>query len=350
MAPHVGFHELNCQYEGIARDSLSNGRLPERISTKVRLESAGKWSTLTRSSVKLRRRWAAQARQVILPWMSSGAGVGRLEVARFLRRGAAGALVLLFLVAWPAAAQDQSLDPVLLANRDEIASAPDVEVRGFQLYRLPFSFHVRSVDKHPWGLRITFPVSLSSLRIEGVSDLGGFVDKLRIAAIIPGLEVEIPVGSRTLVRPFGEVGFGKSGDVSEVFYGAGLRVQDVADLKRLHLTYGGLIAGRKAPPLIGSDTRYASFEGGADVEAPLGFSVHGGQARGGIYVIGRAFDGLELERVDQPPIVLRGQFEAGLSFSTEPELRIWRIPLQWLAVGYQFGRVSGLRLYLKFPF
>ena len=148
------------------------------------------------------------------PCMSPGAEVRRTEAARFWRRGAAGALVLLFLLAWPAAAQDQGLDPLLLANRDETASATDVEARGFQLYRLPFSFHLRSLDKHSWGLRVTFPVSLSSLRIKGVSDVGGFVEKLRIAAIIPGLEVEIPVGSRTLVRPFGEVGFGKSGDSS----------------------------------------------------------------------------------------------------------------------------------------
>src|SRR5688500_292704 len=110
--------------------------------------------------------------------MSPGADVRRVEAAGFWRRGAAGALVLLFLAAWPAAAQDQGLDPLLLANRDEMASAPDVEARGFQLYRLPFSVHVRSLDKHSWGLRITFPVSLNSLRIEGVSDLGGFVEKL----------------------------------------------------------------------------------------------------------------------------------------------------------------------------
>jgi hypothetical protein len=282
--------------------------------------------------------------------MSPGADVRRVEAARFWRRGAAGALVLLFLAAWPAAAQDQGLDPLLLANRDEMASAPDVEARGFQLYRLPFSVHVRSLDKHPWGVRITFPVSLNSLRIEGVSDLGGFVEKLRIAAIIPGLEVEIPVGTRTLVRPFGEVGFGKSNDSSDVFYGAGVRAQAVADLEKLHLTYGGSIAARKAPALADAAARYASFEAGADGQVPLGFSVRGGQARGGIYVIGRAFDGLELERDDHPPIVLRRQFEAGLSFSTAPELRIWKIPLRWLAAGYQFGRVSGVRIYLMFPF
>jgi hypothetical protein len=281
-------------------------------------------------------------------------GARQVEVRRLWRRGVAGALLLLlllFLAALPAAAQDQGLDPFLLANHEETASATDVEVRGFQLYRLPFSFHVRSLDEHSWGLRVTFPVSLSSLRIKGVSDVGGFVEKLAVAAIIPGLEVEIPVGSRTLVRPFGEVGIGKSSDSSaEVFYGAGLRARTTTDPKDLHVTYGGRISGRKSPEFDGTAARYASFEGGADVQVPLGFSVLGGQARGGLYVIGRAFDGLEIEREDQPTIVLRGQFEAGLSFSTAPDLRIWKIPLRWLAAGYQFGRVSGVRMYLTFPF
>ena len=62
---------------------------------------------------------------------------------------------------------------------------------------------------HRWGLRVTFPLSLTSLQIDGVSNLGGFVRNLRVAAIIPGLEVEIPVGARTLVRPFGEVGIAR---------------------------------------------------------------------------------------------------------------------------------------------
>jgi hypothetical protein len=263
----------------------------------------------------------------------------------------AGVLVLLCLAASPAAAQDQGLDPLLLANRDVIASASDVEARGLQLYRLPFGFRVRNLDEHPWGLRVTFPVSFTSLRITGVSDLGNLVDTLGIASIAPGVEFEIPVGSRTLIRPFGEVGVGKSSDSeAEMFFGAGVRASTFADLKKWHLTYGGAITGRRTPALAGTTDLYASFEGGADAQVPLGFSVRGNRARGGIYVIGRAYHGLELEREHQPIVALRGQFEAGLSFSTAPGLRIWKLPLRWLAAGYQFGRVSGVRIYMTLPF
>lgn len=272
----------------------------------------------------------------------------RAEVRRLCRRGAGGALLLAFIAAVPAAAQDEGLDPILLANRDETQSATNVEAQGFQLYRLPLSFHVRSLDKHPWGLRVTFPLSLSSL---SVNDEGAFVVKLGITAIIPGIEVEIPVGSRTLVRPFGEIGIGKGSDSSvQVFSATGVRVRTTADQKYLHVTAGGRIAARRTPTFNGTATRYASFEGGADAEVPLGFSVRGRQARAGVYMIGRAYDGLELERESQPPIVLQGQIETGLSFSTAPDLRIWKIPLRWLAAGYQFGRVSGIRVYMTFPF
>jgi len=268
-----------------------------------------------------------------------------------LRRAGAGALLLVFTAAWPAAAQDEGLDPILFANREETTSATEVSARGFQLYRLPLSFRLRGLDKHPWGLRITFPVSLSSVKIKGVSDVGGFVDKLGIAAIMPGLEVELPVGERTLVRPFGEVGVGKTSDSgTQTFYRAGVRVRTTADPQKLHVTFGGRVSGRRTPQFSGTADRYASFEGGADAQAPLGFSLRDRQARAGFYVIGRLFGGLELEREDQPPITLRGQVEAGLSFSTAPDLRIWKIPLRWLAVGYQFGRISGVRMYVSFPF
>jgi hypothetical protein len=269
-----------------------------------------------------------------------------------MRRIAAAAF-LSFSVVMPVGAQDQGLDPLLFLNRADMEAAPDVQAQVIQLYRLPFSFHLRDLDAHAWGLKVTFPVSLSSLRIEGVSSIGGFVRKLRIAAIIPGLEVEIPVGDRTLVRPFGEVGIGRgSGHSSaEVMYGAGVRARTIQQLRRLHLTYGGAVAGRKTPALVDAYDEHASFEAGVDAQVPLGFAIRSSPARGGVYVIGRAFDGLELRRDGQAPIVLRGQLEAGASFSTAPDLRIWRIRLPWLAAGYQFGEtVSGLRIYLTFPF
>ena len=264
-----------------------------------------------------------------------------------------GLLLLLLSFVRPVAAQDQGLDALLFVDPTDLDTAADVEAEVIQLYRLPLSFHLRTLDMHPWGLKVTFPVSLTSLQIEGASSLVSFVRKLRIAAIIPGLEVEIPVGSRTMVRPFGEVGVGRgsNGSSAEIMYGAGVRARTSQQLRSLHLTYGGSAAGRKSPALADSYDEYGVFEAGVDAQLPLGFRVRNNPARGGVYVIGRGFHGLELERDVQPPIVIRSQIEIGASFSTAPDLRIWKIPLRWLAGGYQFGdRLSAVRFYLQFPF
>ena len=95
---------------------------------------------------------------------------------------------------------------------------------------------------------------------------------------------------------------------------------------------------------------HSTFEAAVDAQWPLGFSIGDRAARGGVYTIRRAFNGLELEREGRD-IVLTRQWEAGISFATAPELRVWKVRLPWLAAGYQFGKtVSGVRLYVAFPF
>ena len=266
------------------------------------------------------------------------------------------ALLLLPCLSASAATQDQALDPLLFADpMDAEGNAQaDVQAQTLQLFRIPFGFHLRTIEDDGWGLRVTFPVSLSAVRIEGLSELGQLVRKLGVLAIVPGLEFEIPVGERLRLRPFGEVGFGggTDGGDTEVLYGTGVRARvDPPRWRNVRFTLGGSAMYRK---LAASGDRYdghETFEAALDVQVPLGFAVSAKPARGGPYVIMRGFDGLQLRAPSAEPIELGHQVETGVSFSTEPDLRIWRITLPWLAVGYQFGeRLSGVRMYVMFPF
>lgn len=270
--------------------------------------------------------------------------------------GLACTLFLIGGVPGSAAAQDQALEPLLFTDLLDSDGNPqsDIDAQTLQLYRFPFGFHLRTISDDGWGLRVTFPVSLSAVRVEGVSELGRLVRKLALLAVVPGIELEIPVGDRLRLRPFGEVGFGggtEGGDAS-VLYGSGVRARvDPPRLRRVRFTLGGSAFYRK---LAASGDRYdghATFEAALDTQVPLGFSVATRPARGGPYVIMRGFNGLELRQASAAPIELRHQLELGASFSTEPDLRIWRITLPWLAVGYQFGeQLSGVRMYMMFPF
>ena len=120
-------------------------------------------------------------------------------------------------------------------------------------------------------------------------------------------------------------------------------------MKFLNLMIGGAVSRRKARANGADYDAYSGFEVGADAAMPLGFSIGGKTARAGIFTIARGFNGLELRREGYDPIILRHQFEAGLSFSSA--LRILKIRLPWIAAGYQFGpTVSGVRVYATFPF
>ena len=68
--------------------------------------------------------------------------------------------------------------------------------------------------------------------------------KLGIGAIVPGLELQLPVGTRGLMRPFAEAGVGRGtadGSV-EAVHGVGLRARMTQPVKLLNLAEADLDA------------------------------------------------------------------------------------------------------------
>ena len=139
-----------------------------------------------------------------------------------------------------------------------------------------------------WGVRLTFPVSVSAIRITSTSDLDRLVKGLELASIVPGLELEIPIEPRLRLRPFAEVGFGNSTEDSrtEVLYGAGVRARFVQPIRRLHLSLGGAAMHRKPETSRETYNGHSTFEAAVDAQWPLGFSIGEQAARGGVYAIG----------------------------------------------------------------
>jgi hypothetical protein len=75
------------------------------------------------------------------------------------------------------------------------------------------------------------------------------------------------------------------------------------------------------------------------------------RALGGVFGMYRQYFNLDIQRVGQEPIKLEHQYEVGISFSTDPVIRLWKIKLPWIALSYRFGDVfTGVRLYFSFPF
>ena len=75
------------------------------------------------------------------------------------------------------------------------------------------------------------------------------------------------------------------------------------------------------------------------------------QARGGAYLIMRHFSDLDFELITNGPVSIDWNYEAGISFSTDPPLKLWIVKMPWIGVGYRWGdRVKGVRLNFTFPF
>ncbi len=170
---------------------------------------------------------------------------------------------------------------------------------------------------------------------------------------MPGVGFDIPVPDRIRLHPFAEAGIGKgtSGGGVQVLYGFGMSARTDRDAGSVHLIIGANVMRRRAATDTGVYETHSTFEGALDAQIPLGFQIANRDMRGGVYGIARGFQGLSLTRPGVAPVDLDYQLEAGLSLSGAPELRVWKITLPWVAVGYLFGPVlTGVRIYTSFPF
>lgn len=270
-----------------------------------------------------------------------------------MRAGVAAAVVYgLVLLAVPAGAQDGDLDGLLLLSADG-GEIEDVTSTGFQVYRIPISYPIRRLGEKPWGLRITFPISLGTYELEAATDIGDVVDSVQSMAVIPGVEFQVPVGERWVIKPFGEVGIGddsRSGE-THLLYATGIRARGEYETRPFELMVGTAFRYRNAAGTDVVKNWYSTVEGGVDAQVPLGFSIGSRGARGGGYLILRHFSNLEFEIVTDGPFEVDWNYEVGLSFATEPVLTIWKIKLPWIGLGFRFGdRTRGIRLNFSFPF
>lgn len=271
-------------------------------------------------------------------------------VVKLLRLALAGCLW--GIASPPVLAQDADLDPILFADLGG-AQVEDVTASSFQIYRIPLSYRLRSLEDRPWGLRLTFPVSLGSYRVEAIDGLDEFVEGIRAASVIPGVEFEVPVGDRWVLKPFAEIGIGTDSTSGEtdVLYGTGLRAVARYRPGDAKLTLGSSAIYKKPSSSRENFDSYSKLEVGLDARRPLGFSIGRRGAEGGLFGIVRRYSRLDVARLGEGPYEVDGGYEVGFSFSTDPVMALGKLEIPWIGLGYQFGDLfGGIRLYLSFPF
>lgn len=261
------------------------------------------------------------------------------------------ALVAAVSLCVPAAAVDEDVDLALLPR--DAGKIEDAEARSLQIYRIPISFNLRRLEDNPWGLRLYLPVSLGAYELEATTDVQDFFARLQSVAIVPGVEFLLPVGDRWVIKPFGEVGVGDDSvtDSLSVLYSVGLRMRGEYQPDPFDVMVGGGLRYRNNTTSEAVRNWYSTVELGVDSQVPLGFSLGSRQAQGGAYVVLRHFPNLDFELFTADTVSVRWNYEAGVSFSTDPILKLWMVKIPWIGLGYRWGDgVQGVRLNFSFPF
>ncbi|MCU0293586.1 MAG: hypothetical protein MUF10_16625 [Thermoanaerobaculaceae bacterium] len=258
----------------------------------------------------------------------------------------------LLVVGAATARAQEDLEPLWRMPFDA-TGASDVEARSLQLYRIPISFGLRDTTTHAWGLDLTLPVTLGGYSISAVLADGLFSERVQTYSIIPGLEFQVPVGAHWMVKPFVEVGVrgGEMGGNTGVLWGAGTRARGAYPAGRARWTLGAAAeyrAGGGDRSLVEHYSQIAAF---ADVQRPLPFTIFRRTARAGLFAGYRFLTDATLRTLDADDLEIRHQVEAGLSLSTSPALRLWFVEVPWIGLAYRAaGALSGVRIYLTFPF
>jgi hypothetical protein len=225
-----------------------------------------------------------------------------------------------------------------------------------QSLRLPFSFTPRSLEEHPWGLKLRLPISLWLYSVDLPDFLEGLnLDNVSAIALVPEAEFRIPVSRRWMLKPYVKAGVAKDFAGGDLIFvgGTGLKGLYTHPLKTTILSFGSAVKYDVSHSSSGlNNDDFASIEVGLDAGRPLGFSFGDRQAEGSIYVIARNFfRNLTFQQVTGRTLVLEQLYEVGLTFGTSPRPVFWKFSLPRFGVGYRFGEnFRGVRLFLGFPF
>jgi hypothetical protein len=226
-----------------------------------------------------------------------------------------------------------------------------------QIYPVPLSYTFHDIFRNGWALKVLAPVEVGLYSLN-VTDSNGERISLsqQSVAVVPGAELQIPVGSHTILKPFGQFGVGHtfgvdSGSPNAYIFMAGVRAVSQWNLGATTVSLGNaaIYAGDGA---IGSgfSERYLSLQWGVELRHPLGFSMGRLEPDLGLYAIDYFYPvPLVFSRFLQPELKIANQGEIGFSVGSATQFELLGLSNPRIGAGFVFG--GGLTvLHINFGF
>jgi len=220
-----------------------------------------------------------------------------------------------------------------------------------EIYKLPFSFTAKNIIDSGWDLRFKIPLTV------GVYNLHTPEENINVdvMSVVPGVELEIPITENWSLIPLASFGTGKdsSGGSTRYLYSLGIKHYLLMGGERVDVTYGNALRwDGYSTRGEGRGDAFTSVDAGLDVRFPLGFNLLRNPAHLSLYGIYRHFFGQQdVVYTERMRFRVNGQLELGVTLGTIPRLKIWRLPIERMGIGYRSGdRISTLRVFLGMPF
>jgi hypothetical protein len=226
-----------------------------------------------------------------------------------------------------------------------------------QVYTLPLDYTLHDVLRNGWALRILAPIQVGLYSLK-VTDTNGEHISLnqQSVAVVPGVELEVPLGSRTVFKPFGQFGVGHTFGVdagSPNYYAflAGARAVSQWHAGATTISLGNAVIYAGDTPIgSGFSEHYVSLQLGVELRHPLGFKVGTLAPDLGVYSIYYYYPvPLVFSRFLEPELKIANQGEIGFSIGSATPFRLLGLSDPRIGAGFIFG--GGLTvLHINFGF
>jgi hypothetical protein len=228
--------------------------------------------------------------------------------------------------------------------------------RTLQVYRLPFSWKIPAADDARVHARVTLPLTIGLADFDPIDVIeSGLPEGLDTISFVPGIELRIAVADNWHLEPFVEAGIARdsTSEFDQRVYSVGLRSRYELEDGELHWEFlEELLHMTVEQKSADSSDDCTRFRLGVTARRALDAILMGRRADYLAYGFVDVYTDTPAGPADGEQGDSGGaQLEIGITFGTVEPLKIWRVPLPRLGIGYRVGEdLSVFRVVFGSPF
>jgi hypothetical protein len=224
------------------------------------------------------------------------------------------------------------------------------------ILRISPKIKVRSKDKHHVGLNLKLPITLGleSIQVDDIlsEDIN---DQFKTFSFVPGVQLEWPVTSRWLLKPYGHYGWGTklASEGTAWIYFAGLNSQFAFHSGKLTMNLLNGLQWFGYHPNRGDADRFSRIVTGLEGEYPLGgltFKGHPLDIRPHIVHYWYVND-LDFQILSQYPVEINQELELAIAVGSKEPFTLWFFDFDRIGIGFITGNdLQGIRIIVSSVF